>query len=258
MAAAIDTYEDVKKYVAKRRQAEKAGTPDVIPWNPTNKDFRFRCMDAYYKEEIAHYSGWATGDKLMKHIELKEVNEIDEYKEWMRMPGRRDLYNSRKALKEEWDKKQPKLGLDPLTNPFANTAAKATHQKKLALADIQKKKLAKAAPPGQWERLSEEERDKAVQGLLGGSHVQFIGGEEVAPDAAEGDDEAPEAPKPKPAAKKQKVMPKVISLLDPEPSELAAEDYPGICPASHLGVITFGVSQMPRRWKRSRLLPRTR
>ncbi len=120
----MDRYDDVKAYTLQAKLAQQAKVQNTIPWPPRDEALALRCMDAYYNEQVAYYNSW-TKQTTMRHIDLPPHL----FQQWKQMPGRLELYNSRKALKAEWDKKQPlNAGLTACTNPFADQASIAAEQ----------------------------------------------------------------------------------------------------------------------------------
>lgn len=120
-----DRYDDVKAYTTQAKLAQQAGTPHLIPWPPKDERLALRCMDAYYNEQIAYYSGWCKQTN-MKHIDLPAYL----FQQWKSMPGRLTMYNRRKELKTEWDKKNVSVavGMSACTNPFADPDAVAAER----------------------------------------------------------------------------------------------------------------------------------
>jgi len=168
-----DKYLDVRAYIHEANLAQQAKTPHLWPWPPVDTRLRHRCADAFYQEQIAFYEGWITEEqKVTKHIDLSDFNA------WRVLPGRQDLYNRRKLLKAEWEKKQPKsIGLTAATNAFAPPAAKLAEEAKAREQALQVVMLDTA----QSSNLSAQ--TQAMQAAHPGMQINFIDGTPSIPPA---------------------------------------------------------------------------
>jgi len=125
-----DKYIDVKAYTNQWKLAQQSGTTHLVPWPPKNEQLAMRCMDAYYVEQLAYYNGWCKQTN-MKHVDLPG----NLFTQWKSMPGRLVMYNTRKALKKEWDENHPtNVGMTASTNPFADPEAVAAEQQQAQAA----------------------------------------------------------------------------------------------------------------------------
>lgn len=127
-----DRYEDVKAYTTQAKLAQQAGTPHLVPWPPRDERLALRCMDAYYTEQIAFYSGWCKQTTL-KHIDLPGHL----FQTWKSMPGRLGMYNHRKEIKAKFEKENPVqvVGLSAMTNPFAEASAVTAERQRTEAAE---------------------------------------------------------------------------------------------------------------------------
>ncbi len=127
-----DRYDDVKAYSLQAKLAQQAGTPHLVPWPPRDERLALRCMDAYYTEQIAFYSKWCK-QITMKHIDLPPHL----FQAWKSMPGRLAMYNHRKEIKLKYEKDNPvqAIGLNAMTNPFADAGAVSAERERTEAAE---------------------------------------------------------------------------------------------------------------------------
>ncbi len=127
-----DRYDDVKAYTTQAKLAQQAGTPHLVPWPPRDERLALRCMDAYYQEQIALYSGWCK-ETTLRHIDLPPIL----FQRWKSMPGRLASYNHRKEIKAKYEKENPVqgFGLTAMTNPFADASAVTAERQRTEAAE---------------------------------------------------------------------------------------------------------------------------